>query len=240
MFQLLVVVTFFHSGYSFQASTMLGSRLSSLSMSNTDEDYYLRLYEEENEESESSASSMEAVKSLYEMQRQKREWGLQMEEWKRMGIQARRDRRRVVQKEQRLTKAQEMSRGYLLQHGDVKAEELVTAFFARLLDQLHEMEQEAYGRAKQRAIQREMEIVLGNATDTYIEELEEIREMEQAQRRDFQEHVFELPNQWESKLDDEELLAILRIRGNVENAEEVQEREEIESFVRDSFAKALF
>jgi hypothetical protein len=227
-------------------------------VSDTDEDYYINLLKEEDEDTEDdSFLPSDAMNAYRDKQRVKKEWGRELENWKQLGVQARRDRRDQLRKKKFSIQAETMAQEYVFatDHsiGQQLEEEIVnaaadagtpakiqlekaTALFQRLLEHLYEMEQDAYNRGKELAIQREAEKASGTATDIqdYLEELEGVRETEQENRRLQKERVFELPEDWELLLDDDDLITILKIRGNVRNVGKVQKRETIERYVRES------
>lgn len=248
----LMALVLQHSAWGFPAmSSMTCHRPpSQLSMSDMDEDYYASLLLEK-EEDQIILPPMDAIKAYRDKQRSKREWGHELENWKQLGIQARRNRRGVTRQEQFSVKAARLAKNYVLMQSEPEeaatADTLpkvqkATAFFQRLLEHVYEMEQQAYQRGKERAIQREAEIVNGTATDNmeqYLEELEMVRQEEQENRRVLQEQVFQLPDKWEL-FEDEILLTILTIRGNVRKVQKAQKRETIERYVRESYAKSLF
>ena len=220
-----------------------------LAMSVVDEDYYSSLRNGKEQDEEEFNLPSEAIKIYHDKQRMKREWSDELEQWKRLGIEARRDRRRHARSEQLALKAKQLARKYILAQdiGDAGDDlpksqlERASAFFERLLEHLFQMEQVAIQRGKQRAIQRELDVVSGNATEVevYLEELATIREYELEKRRGLQKMVFELPGSW-NHLDDETLLTLLRIRGNAKRVPKLQKREAIEQRLRESFSKPLF
>lgn len=249
-------------------STVRSLTSSCLFVSDTDEDYYINLLkeEEEVEEDESIDLAMEAAKVNRDKQRLKKEWGRELENWKQLGVQVRRDRRDRLRKKRFAVQADAIAQDYILtqsssldnedeDNDDLLASdddssgieipkvqlERASAFFQRLLEHLFEMEQEAYERGKQHAIDRECQKVNGTATDIeeYLQELEAAREMEQDRRKTLKEIVFELPQDWEL-LEDEELRNILKIRGNLRNTDKVQKRETIERYIQESYSKPLF
>lgn len=217
-------------------------------MSVKSEDYSSNILDGKDEDEQEFNLPSEAIKVYRDKQRKRREWNDELERWKRLGIEARRDRRRETRNERVALKAKRLAQKYILAQdddgGDIipKAQlERATAFFLRLLEHLFEMEQVAYRRGKQRAIQRELEVLSGNATEVeiYLEELRAIREYERGKRRALQEMVFELPESWDH-LDDETLLTLLRIRGNAKRVSKLRKRDAIEQRLRESFSKPLF
>lgn len=222
---------------------------SSLRMSDIDEDYYANLLvaKTELEQETEPVIPSKAIKHYREKQRVKREWSHELERWRQLGIKARRSRRNQTRSEQMKVQAKRLAIKFVLAQEDTAVVipklqmERATAFFDRLLQKLFDMETDAYQRGKERAIQRELEIVRGNATsiEEYLQELELIRAMEQDKRRKLKEHVFELPQDWRS-LDDETLMTTLRIRGNVKNLAKIYKRVTIERCLQESFSKPLF
>ena len=217
-------------------------------MSVNAEDYSSSFPGGKNEGEEEFSLPSDAVKVYGDKQRMTRQWNDELERWKRLGIEARRDRRREKRNEQLALKAQRLAQKYVMAHDDdgsdvvPKAQlERATAFFLRLLEHLFEMEQVAHQRAKQRAIQREIDVLSGNATEieVYLVELGAIREYERGKRRALQEMIFELPESWDH-LDDETLLTLLRIRGNAKRVSKLRKRDAIEQRLRESFSKPLF
>lgn len=219
-----------------------------LAMSAIDEDYYSSLLDGKSQDDEQFNLPSEAIKIHRDKQRMKREWSDEFEHWKRLGIMARRDRRRQTRNEQLTFKAKTLAQKYILAQfsdaGNVIPKSQLkraSAFFQRLLEHIFQMEQMAYQRGKQRAIQRELDVVSGNATkmEVYLEELASTRAYELERRRALQEMVFELPESLDH-LDDETLLTLLRIRGNARRLPKVPKREVIEQLLRESFSKPLF
>ena len=217
-------------------------------MSVNAEDYSSSFPGGKNEGEEEFSLPSDAVKVYRDKQRMTRQWNVELERWKRLGIEARRDRRREKRNEQLALKAKRLAQKYVLAQDDdgsdvvPKAQlERATAFFLRLLEHIFEMEQVAHQRAKQRAIQREIDVLSGNATEieVYLEELGAIREYERGKRRALQEMIFELPESWDH-LDDETLLTLLRIRGNAKRVSTLRKRDAIEQRLRESFSKPLF
>eukprot|EP00546_Thalassionema_frauenfeldii_P012817 CAMPEP_0178914224 /NCGR_PEP_ID=MMETSP0786-20121207/11303_1 /TAXON_ID=186022 /ORGANISM="Thalassionema frauenfeldii, Strain CCMP 1798" /LENGTH=152 /DNA_ID=CAMNT_0020587101 /DNA_START=330 /DNA_END=788 /DNA_ORIENTATION=- len=120
----------------------------------------------------------------------------------------------------------------------------VVECFQRLLEELQLLDEKAYKSGKEKARKRQAEIASGNATDinTYVQELQAIRLFQQKRRTFLKERVFdsEIVDDDIDYMDTEELISILKVRGNIQNFEENDERELIKKLVRESFATPLF
>ena len=112
---------------------------SRLAMSAIDEDYYSSLLDGKDKDEEEFNLPSEAIKVYRDKQRMKREWSDELENWKRLGIEARRDQRRHTRNEQLALKAKRLAIKYIWAHnvgdaGDAipKSQlERASAFFQR-------------------------------------------------------------------------------------------------------------
>lgn len=182
----------------------------------------------------------------------KGKWGLEFERLKHVGIQARREYRKKTRIENMSGKAEAMAYAYLAKDGGNRIHKKLTQkklrkvveCFQRLLEELQLLDEKAYNSGKEKARKRQAEIASGNATDihTYVQELQNLRLFQQKKRAFLKERVFgsEIVDDDIDYMDTEELISILKVRGNIQNFQENDDRELIKKLVRESFATPLF
>lgn len=192
-------------------------------------------------------------KTLYRRKRKAQgRWGREFERLKQVGVEARRKYRYETRKENLSLKAEEMAYEYLSEQEEGKGYsklsehcfQTLVGCFQRLLEEIEHLNEKAYQRGKDQARMRQADIVCGNATDiaTYLNELETIRLFQQERRNSLKHRAFDdqLVDGDMSCIDTEDLLCILRVRGNIENSKKSDKREVVEELVRESFEKPLF
>lgn len=238
--------------------------MSSLDVDDTDDEYYARLFEEEDDDDNIvdicvENEEKEQQKQEIEVQRERRgaEWNRGFEQLKREAVEYRERRRNQVQRSRRLNKAKQMALEALGLEKLPKETHLVERYrmakgvYARLLEALDQRQQAAQKRTKTYVVDREAQLAALHATDDskrvgqldYLKNIQSKRKEETNQTRILTELVLSEtipPDNLLQGLSDEDLIAVLRIRGNIKGIRRLKKRDTILDLLRKSFQKTLY
>ena len=128
---------------------------------------------------------------------------------------------------------------------------LAKGVYTRLLEELYQRERQAQERAREWISNREAQVAALHATDDkgrvgrleYLKTIQSMREQEEKKRQKLAElSLCETIPRVEAieAQSDEDLIAVLRIRGNIKGIRFLEKRETILDLLRKSFHTALF
>jgi hypothetical protein len=234
----------------------------------TDDEYYARLFEEDGEdddyvddvcdENEEKQYQTQEVKDQDQL-RDAAEWSRHgHEQLKREAVEYRERCRNQVKRSRRLNKAKQMALEVLGLETSPNETHLAERYrmakgvYVRLLEALDQRQKAAHERAKQFVVDREAQLAALHATnDTskrvsqldYLMTIQSKREEEAIQTHTLTELVLSQtipPDKHFQGLSDEDLIAVLRIRGNIKGIRRLKKRDTILNLLRRSFQKTLY
>lgn len=258
----------FHAAHCRRASILLS--LSSVDLDDTDDEYYARLFEEDGEddddvddvcdENEDKQYQTQEVKDQDQL-RDAAEWSRHgHEQLKREAVEYRKRCRNQVKRSRRLNKAKQMALEVLGLETSPNETHLAERYrmakgvYVRLLEALDQRQKAAYERAKQFVVDREAQLAALHATNDitgrkrvsqldYLMTIQSKREEEAIQTHTLTELVLSQtipPDKRFQGLSDEDLIAVLRIRGNIKGIRRLKKRDTILNLLRRSFQKTLY
>ena len=249
----------FHGEHTSRRASILLA-LSSVDMDDTDDEYYARLFEEDSGD-DVCVESQEKEYQTQEVKDQRvlrgADWSRGHEQQKREAVEYRERRRNQVKRSRRVYKAKQMALEVLGLDRLPKEAHLAERYrlakgvYVRLLEALDQRQHSAHERAKQFVVDREAQLAALHAADDrkrvgqldYLKTIQSKREEEANQTRNLTELVLSEtipPEKLLRGLSDEDLIAVLRIRGNIKGIRRLKKRDTILNLLRRSFQNTLY
>jgi len=259
-----VAVSIHSSHYNQRVSAALSVK-SSIEVDDTDDDYYTRLFEEELDDDDDYDEIEGEFELPVERKQSNQHDELQdsraNEYLNREAVEKRKLQRSQAKRSRRLKKARQMALDALGFDKPPKNSKQRQRFhaakgvYARLLEALDVRQQEANERARHYVEDREAQVAALHAnqdenvergdhqSEEYLQSIEQIREQEAKQTRILTELVLNssfAEDDVVEELSKEDLITVLRVRGNVKGARKQSRRETILGLLRRSFETPLY
>lgn len=246
-------------------SSFVLSAKSSLEVEDTDDEYYFRLMQEDdemNEEDDEEDTKVLVVDNIESSKETDHEQDTRVNEYylNREAVEQRKLERKQVKRTRRLKTARKMALNALgldKVPKDSKQRQRYHAakgVYARLLETLEVRQQEANERARLYVVDREAELAALHLNENeennkrvgqldYLKSIERIREQEAKQTRILTDLALSkvLPdNEVTEELSNEDLITVLRVRGNIKGVRRHGKRETLVGLLRRSFQVPLY